>query len=169
MVTTTVTAAEVNGAVFVAVLDLAAVDVSDPVAEVAVSGVTVIPIKPGPEVCTALKVSGVSAGTLGSEPLAMKLPPVPETTVIGFTALTVGAVGALIVNVVGETEEPPQLVAVRVKGTTVVTATIGAVKTGFAMDVFDNTPIGGGPQEKVIGGVPVALPASVTVPPDATV
>jgi hypothetical protein len=49
---------------------------------------SVMPIKAGPEVCTTLNVSGVRAGTLGSEPVARKLPPVPETTVSGCTALT---------------------------------------------------------------------------------
>jgi hypothetical protein len=136
MTTVTVTAAEVNAAVLVAVRLSVAWEttattgaVKLTVALVALAGETVIPIKAGPEVCTALKVSGVSAGTLGSEPVAKKLPPVPETTVTGDTALTVGAVGALMVTVVAEveTEAPVQLVAVRVKGTTVATATIGAV------------------------------------------
>ena len=136
MVTTTVTAAEGSGAVLVAVRLSVACETTGTtgavkltVAEVGLNCVTVMPIKAGPEVCTALKVSGSRAGTLGSEPLAMKLPPVPETTVTGFTALTVGAVGALMVNKPGtvETEAPPQLVAVRLNGTGVATATIGAV------------------------------------------
>ena len=136
MVTTTVTAAEVNGAVLVAVRLSVACETTPTtgavkltVALVGLAGETVIPIKAGPEVCTTLNVSGVRAGTLGSEPVARKLPPVPETTVIGFTALTVGAPGALMVTVVAEveTEAPLQLVAVRVKGTTVAAATIGAV------------------------------------------
>jgi hypothetical protein len=37
------------------------------------------------------------------------------------------------------------------------------------MDELDNVPTGGGAHEKVIGDVPVALPARVTVPPEATV
>ena len=136
MTTVTGTAAEVSRAVLVAVRLSVAWEttattgaVKLTVAEVGLFGVTVMPIKIGPEVCTTLKVSGVSAGTLGSEPVAKKLPPVPETTVTVGTALTVGAPGALMVIVVleVETEAPLQLVAVRVTGTTVVAATIGAV------------------------------------------
>ena len=134
MVMLTVTAAEVSGAVLVAVR-LSVAGVTTPtagavkltVAEVGLNGVTVRPIKPGPEVCTTLKVSGVSAGTLGSEPVATKLPPVPETTVIGFTALTVGAPGGSMVTVPPEVEEDVLQVAVRLKGTGVAAATIGAV------------------------------------------
>src|SRR4051794_22065342 len=134
MVTTTVTALEVNPAVLVAVrLSLAcettptAGAVKLTVALVGLAGVTVMPIKAGPEVCTTLNVSGSSAGTLGSEPVARKLPPVPETTVTGFTGLTVGAPGALMVSDPGEVDEPQALVAVRLKATGVATATIGAV------------------------------------------
>jgi hypothetical protein len=134
MTTVTVTAAEVSRAVLVAVRLSVAWEttattgaVKLTVALVGLAGDTVIPIKAGPEVCTTLKVSGVSAGTLGSEPVATKLPPVPETTVIGFTALTVGAPGGLMVTVPPEVEEDVLQVAVRLKGTGVTARTAGAV------------------------------------------
>src|SRR5689334_2426540 len=105
MVMVTVTGAELKAAVLVAVRRNVTVEVTATagavkltVAVVGLEGVTVRPIRAGPEVCTAAKVSGVSAGTFGSEPLATKLAPVPETTVKGATPFAVGAVGALMVT-----------------------------------------------------------------------
>lgn len=73
------------------------------------------------------QVSGTAAGTLGSEAVTAKLPPDPESTAWLAMGFTVGAAAALTVTVVVAVEGPPQLVAVSVRLTEVVTATWGAV------------------------------------------
>ena len=73
------------------------------------------------------QVSGTAAGTLGSVAVTAKLPPDPESTAWSAMGFTVGAEAALTVTVVVVVEGPPQLVAVSVRFTEVVTATWGAV------------------------------------------
>jgi hypothetical protein len=81
----------------------------------------------GAPVCVTVQASGVSAGTLGSEPLTGKFPGAPENTVIGATWLTTGAKAAFTVTCVLAVLLPQLFVAVSDSGTTVCARTTGAV------------------------------------------
>jgi hypothetical protein len=95
-----------------------------------------------------------------------KLPAALENTVAGVTELTVGAGALLTVTVELAVEVPQVLVAVSERATG--PGALGAVKTGLARVEAESDPAAA-VQAYVSGAVPVALPPSVTVPPEATV
>src|SRR5512142_48357 len=109
----------------------------------------------------------VTAPPPGLVALTVKLPAPPEGTVTGATWATVGAAAALTVTVAVALEVPQALVTTSVSE--MVWAAAGAVKTGPAMFVAESVPAGGAPQANVRGGVPLAVAARVTAPPEATV
>ena len=75
----------------------------------------------------AVKVSGTSAGVLGSAPLTVKAPLAPEKTETGLIGATVGANAALTNTVEVAVELPTPLVTVSDRLTVVSTPTTGAV------------------------------------------
>ena len=82
--------------------------------------------------------------------------------------MTVGAAAALTVTVVVAVLDPALFVAVSVRFTVVCTATNGAVNTGVAIAASENVPAVAD-HANVGVGVPVAEPARVRLPPEATV
>ena len=93
-----------------------------------------------------MNVSGVAAGTLGSEPLTENVPALPDTTVVGASAPTVGASAALTVTVVFAVVLPQLFVAVSDRLMTVPAPTTGAVKTGAAAVRLERLPEAGAAQ-----------------------
>jgi hypothetical protein len=180
-VTVVVTAAEVSGAVFVAlmvrVITVGATwptgstgALKETFAVVGPVGVTVSPIRAGAPAWVTVKVRGVSAGTLGSDPLIAKVRlSAPENTEIGATALAVGARAAFTVTEEFEVELPQLFEAVSERFTTVCAATTGAVYVALAELSGAMLPEAGGAQLNVMGAVPLELPERAMDPPEATV
>src|SRR3954451_22171226 len=89
--------------------------------------VTDTAVSAGVPVCVTVKVSGVLAGTLVSEPVRLMVPALPDTTDCAATGLTVGATEAdtLTVAVLVLLPQPFDTVSERV--TVLATFVTGAV------------------------------------------
>ena len=115
-------------------------------------------------------MSGARGGLFWSEPGTVSVALWPETTEMDGISPTVGGSAAFTVTVVVSMSEPPQpLVAVSERFRVVVAATVGAVKVVVPAVASAMVPLSGVAQTRVGGGVPVALPARLTVPPEPTV
>ena len=119
----------------------------------------------GAPVWTAVNVRAC-AGTFGSVPVTGRVPGAPEKSVMGSTWLTVGWRAALMVMVALALAVPQAFVAesVAVTGEVAPIAENTPLPTLFGVTLPLETA-----QSRVTGAVPVELPASVTVPPAATV
>jgi hypothetical protein len=112
------------------------------------------------------QVNGREAGLFESVPLTGNAPPLPEVTVWFAMALTVGAKAALTATVLVAVLAPQLLVTVRDKLTEVAAATDGAVKLGDCAVASERVPAVA-VQAQVKGPVPVDVPISPIVPPEA--
>src|ERR1044071_1283393 len=120
-----------------------------------------------PAVCVHTKLHGSPRGSLH---VAVIDTGVPDPTMRAGIWFTVGATAAPTVTVTVAVDVPTGLVTVSWNASAVVAVTVGATNVGAATAGSDSATVGPPVwvHAKPSGSAPVALPASVTVAPEAT-